>query len=99
MFLDPQSQQAVVIVTQAQNIKGWNNATAIIGLANAVREKFEILPEMLILIEYFPKAGERNEAFDLVSFHWEGNSFKNPKRRRILRSDAEELTGDAIKPV
>lgn len=97
IFQHIQSDQTVVVVSQMENFKGWNNVTGFVALANAVMEKFQIPSEMLTWIEYFPPGSGYTEAFDLVLLQWEGNRFLSHQRRRILRDFAEELAGSPIK--
>lgn len=98
VYENKQSNQMIAVVSKADQIKGWNNPTSFIALANAVRDKLEYPPEdNTIWIEYFPQSSGYSESFDLVSLKWEGNSFHSPQRRRILRNQAEELAGSVIK--
>jgi hypothetical protein len=88
--------KSIVIATELYTQNPGTSVTNCGGLlAQQVCNEFDILPGKMIFVEHIPDQGSRlefyNEAFFIVHFEWNGESFINPKWEKINKDQLELL--------
>jgi hypothetical protein len=97
IFANAETGMTVVVVLPLEKTKEGAVLSGFSPMANAILEKYDLDPEKVVWIEYFPEGATHPEAFDLVLTQWGDMGFQTPRRKRILRSEAEALAGSPIK--
>lgn len=90
---------AVILITEfydtnpGTSITNWNT-----HLAKEICQKYRIDPNKMIFIEHTPKTSSTltfyRETFDRVSFTWDGESFANPRWKRISKEEVIQLMNE-----
>ena len=83
----------VVIVTELPENKGTSVTNFGENLANIICGYWGIDPQSLLYIEHYPKCGNLDENFSLVTFEIRTGVFCNPKWESISKAEVEILIG------
>jgi hypothetical protein len=88
--------QTIVIATELYHINPGTSVTFYCAeLATQIMNEFKLDPHKMVFVQQIPDKGSHltiyGEAFDRVSFSWDGKKFVDPKWQRISKEEVIAL--------
>ncbi len=86
----------VIVATELADNSGYSITNAAEQIVAEVCRKFNIDPEKLIWVEYYPPKKSTASRCELVQFNWDGQYFSRPRWASLSKQEIELFIGQSL---